>query len=688
MTAARKSAGIRLGLALALVGAVVCITPGGPFLEKDLGLTWLFRMRGPSAPPDDITIVGIDRTTGTELGLAGPDPRDWPRAVHARLIDGLAAAGARLIVFDLLFESDRGHDDDLLAAAMRRAGNVIVARDIDRRDLGQSAVSERLTPLAPRLRDAPLAGGPTPLADDEPVKTTFWTFLDSLGGAPTLPVVVAGAYDRRTTADLQRALGGLARRETGQGTAAFPEPASAAAIETTLRELREFLLAHPDEARALRARGSTGGGAAENGARLPGHALALLDILTGPERRTINLFGPSLTIARVSYPQALADVASPTASARYRDKIVFVGFSARDVADNNFLRDCHPTVLPNRGGVPVCGVELAATVFDNLRTVHSIVPLSSGATLLLVASIGMLVGIACLTGNTSVALGMVGAIVASYAVLAIYAFEVRGLWLPLVIPAFVIPATGLSASAWVRFNRSVKEREGFRQALYRLVPRAVADAIVASPASDGTYRSLVHGACLATDAQGYSTMAEKLQAAELASVVQAYMQLLYDCVKRHGGIVCGEAGDSIIAVWPGDAGQRVALCAQACATALDMANSVDRAFAAAAGYALPTRIGIHFGEFVLGVVGTADRLDFRAIGDTVNTAARIEAHNKVLSTRRLVSGTVAEGLQGFDLEHRGDFLPPGRSGSVTVYELLGTNMIRVDGISNRGAHPC
>ena len=77
-------------------------------------------------PPDDIVVIAIDEPSFSEMRMQWP----WPRRVHAQLIDALVNAGARTIVLDLLFdEPSTGDDDQALADAVRRAGNVILASD-------------------------------------------------------------------------------------------------------------------------------------------------------------------------------------------------------------------------------------------------------------------------------------------------------------------------------------------------------------------------------------------------------------------------------------------------------------------------------------------------------------------------------------------------------------------------------
>ncbi|MGZ8947609.1 MAG: adenylate/guanylate cyclase domain-containing protein, partial [Methylococcaceae bacterium] len=80
-------------------------------------------------------------------------------------------------------------------------------------------------------------------------------------------------------------------------------------------------------------------------------------------------------------------------------------------------------------------------------------------------------------------------------------------------------------------------------------------------------------------------------------------------------------------------------------------------------------MGLHFGEMRLGNVGAADHYEYRAIGDTVNTATRIEGLNKKLGTHILVSGNVIDALPDFFTREMGVFILPGKTLPITIFEL-------------------
>ena len=86
---------------------------------------------------------------------------------------------------------------------------------------------------------------------------------------------------------------------------------------------------------------------------------------------------------------------------------------------------------------------------------------------------------------------------------------------------------------------------------------------------------------------------------------------------------------------------------------------------------MPTRIGIHAGEALVGFVGGAGRYASTIVGDVANTASRVEGLNKQLGTRLLVSDEVLREVSGFVLRPLGEFLLAGKSEPIRVAEVLG-----------------
>ena len=149
-----RSRALLLGVLTLLILVPASLTTFGQLVEH-YWLDLLYVRRTPQPPPPNLLIVGIDEPSFQEFGLPWP----WPRKLHAALVNRLKAAGARLIVFDVVFADPTNERDDTeFAAALRLARNVILAQDLD---LVQDPHFSRLILVQPYkpLRQAALALG-------------------------------------------------------------------------------------------------------------------------------------------------------------------------------------------------------------------------------------------------------------------------------------------------------------------------------------------------------------------------------------------------------------------------------------------------------------------------------------------------------------------------------------------------
>jgi adenylate cyclase len=124
----------------------------------------------------------------------------------------------------------------------------------------------------------------------------------------------------------------------------------------------------------------------------------------------------------------------------------------------------------------------------------------------------------------------------------------------------------------------------------------------------------------------------------------------------------------MVAIWAA-ARPDAELRRNACESALGLLADVTR-FNRDAVRALPTGVGLDSGQVLLGDIGAGDRHRFRAVGDIVNTASRIQGLNRKLGTRALASASTLAGLAGPETRYLGEFLLVGKRSSVELYELL------------------
>src|SRR5512139_3714799 len=91
-----------LGLLIGIVGVIFILLPYGHNLDENMGLGFLFKLRGEKSKPSDAIIVSIDKESSDHLNL--PDnPDKWPRSLHARLVENIVREGAKVIAFDVHF---------------------------------------------------------------------------------------------------------------------------------------------------------------------------------------------------------------------------------------------------------------------------------------------------------------------------------------------------------------------------------------------------------------------------------------------------------------------------------------------------------------------------------------------------------------------------------------------------------
>jgi adenylate cyclase len=257
---------------------------------------------------------------------------------------------------------------------------------------------------------------------------------------------------------------------------------------------------------------------------------------------------------------------------------------------------------------------------------------------------------------------------AIYMFIAQTQFNISAIWLPTVVPILWQLPLALFAAVFWRFWDMQHERDHIRRAFGYYLPARVVDQISKSVGALRLDGEVTYGVCLSTDAEQYATLAEKMHPRELGALMNDYYATVFRPVKSHGGIVSDVIGDAMLAIWAG-ARPGSELRRRACSAAFEIQHDVE-AFNSARDQKLPTRIGLHTGEILLGNVGAMDRYEYRAVGDIVNTATRIQELNKHLKTRILASAESLMEIDGFVSRELGIFLLAGKSAPTSIYELL------------------
>jgi adenylate cyclase len=664
-------------IGVGLLGIIASVIPVLSGAEENVGLHLLYVWRGPAEVKADVVVVAIDNESAQALNLPLAANK-WPRSIHARLLERLAARQASVIAFDLLFhEPQDAINDQRFAAAMKNAGNVLLTQTIDRQTMPISdsggtratyANIERMVSAMPLLANAAAGQAPFPLPK-VPVKLNqFWCFRAGSGDMPTLPVVALHVHAKDAVVGLIH----LLREVDADSAGTLPIPQDDAIdARTVAQRIRPLhALFEKDPTLASRALERLDSYPADKIPATTVRMIRTLIQLHGQEKsRYLNLYGPHETIRTLSYYRVVSDSETSLTDderAFLRHAAVFVGQT-----ESNWIKthDGFYTDFTGKSGQDISGVEIAATAFANLLENKSVHPLSPQTGAMLLMAWGILAGM--IGFHFSSALSATGLLLLNgiYCWVAFFQFKSNGAWYPLIVPMVVqTPAAFIAGLVW-KYRKATVDRKNIREAFGYYLPDEVVDRLSANTKEVSLGGQVFYGICLFTDAQNYTPLSESMDPDSLTRLMNAYYEAIFKPIKVNGGLVLQVVGDSVLAIWTAPEPRRE-LKRAACRAAIEITTSVNQFNRRAGPHALPTRIGIHAGEILLGSIGAMDHFEYRPVGDIVNTASRLEGLNKFLGTWMLASNEVIDPDGGCPSRPVGGFVFKGKSQPVLVYELL------------------
>lgn len=205
------------------------------------------------------------------------------------------------------------------------------------------------------------------------------------------------------------------------------------------------------------------------------------------------------------------------------------------------------------------------------------------------------------------------------------------------------------------------------------VPKDVVRSLVASGgrvAVGGTSREVT---LMFSDIEGFTRKSEALPPEVAMRDLSRYFEVMAAAVAATGGSVDKYIGDAVMAIWnaPGEVADHAAAACRG-ALACHAAEAALNAQWAGAIFPTHTRIGLHTDRVVVGNVGSADRLQYTAIGGAVNLASRVEGLNKVYGTSILATQAVVDRVAGAFVFREVDLVSPaGTTRPVALHELIG-----------------
>jgi adenylate cyclase len=224
-----------------------------------------------------------------------------------------------------------------------------------------------------------------------------------------------------------------------------------------------------------------------------------------------------------------------------------------------------------------------------------------------------------------------------------------------------------------RLDQALDESARSLQAFRKFVPADVVNALVKQGRPLEPGGQLVEVTAMFTDIEGFTGISASVPPGVLVPQLTDYFSAAAQVITEHGGTIDKYIGDGMMILWgaPAPLDDAPARACRAAVALCDRLEALNDEWISEGLPALRTRIGIHTGPAVVGVLGSHERLSFTAFGDTINVASRIEGANKEFGTRIIASShTVAALGNRFETRALGEIELRGHGGRWTLFEIV------------------
>lgn len=363
-----------------------------------------------------------------------------------------------------------------------------------------------------------------------------------------------------------------------------------------------------------------------------------LELTPEPETNADGFFYLPYTTEPGGYYDGVSfvDVLDGTVDPGYfAGKIVLIGPYAAGMGDE------YRTAIDH--AAPMYGVEILANQIDAFRS--GFLPREVGGSLQLVLLFIWCAVLVLLLRSRKVGPSVVIWLVACFGwiglCLLVYhlGWVLHALWFPLAASVIFV------GSVAANYIRSQQEKRRITATFGRYVdPAVLKELLVQGGAAEQLGGQMHNIAVLFVDIRGFTSMSEALDPPTVVEIINRYLTLTTECIMRYRGTLDKFVGDCTMAFWNAPLPQEDSVYL-ACCAAMDMvegSKALGEELQKKYGRTVSFGVGVHVGPAVVGNIGAPQRMDYTAIGDTVNTSARLEANAP--GGKILISRAVADAL--------------------------------------------
>jgi len=572
-------------------------------IYKSLELLWIdtnFNLRGSQEISGDVVIVDVSDEAFEELGLY-----PFPRSYWAKVIENLNEAGAAVIVFDIeITEATQPAEDVPLAIAAAKYGNVIFAGKFIEKRTGR-AIERRILPPIGEITSRDIPWGLVGISQDQDGFVRHYTLFSTYAQKQYYTIGVKGIQmfleeKRDESVNFFNSID-----KFGIGSYIMPKSSGNTVFLNYYGPAHTFTYYHVD---------------------------------TVIDDSTFQVISEKKYGIEMNLFEDLkkGDV--------FKDKIVLIGATAEE------LHDLFPTPFynPKRGHGLTPGVEIHANFIEMVlqsQYLQSIPYLYFIIGLLFcVFFINLIFNFFKPTINAVIGV----LLIITYIVFVYFMFSSKQIIIHIteVPTAIMISFLG---NLVMQYYVGRKEKLFIKKAFQQYVAKDIVDLIVKDPKRLKFGGQVQELTVLFSDLRSFTTYTEQHDTKEVVEILREYLTEMVDVIKENSGTVDKFVGDAIMALF-GVPYYYEMHAYNACKTALIMAErlkNLQEKWTKEGKDCVQFGIGIHTGSALVGNLGSEQIFDYTAIGDTINTGARIEPMNKIYETENhiIISETTYEAVK-------------------------------------------
>jgi adenylate cyclase len=318
-------------------------------------------------------------------------------------------------------------------------------------------------------------------------------------------------------------------------------------------------------------------------------------------------------------------------------------------------------------------VEIVASAIDTIISGKYLTEAPPWAAILILLMASLLAALISRSKRPTLTVGLLGLIMLGYSAVGIILFMRQQFILPLVAP-LVMLFLGVVLPTLEQAVSQELEKRRVRNLFSRFIsPEMVDQMMTTQDLTSLNKRSDV--SIIFSDIRGFTTLSEKLSPEDVVALLNPYLEAMSKVIYKHGGTVDKYEGDAIIAFF----GEPVPFkdhAVRALRASLDMRVALDKLRKQWEKEGRPNQIemgiGINSGEVFVGLLGSAERINYTIIGDNANLASRLQDLTKTYAWPILISESTYQQVKDeFDTEFADAVTVKGKTKPVNVYKVLG-----------------